>query len=160
MSPILFNVNSKHLAKGVPERFGDFKVGRQVVCNMKHTDDFMLLDKDETMLQGTTGRLIRIGRCYEMEINVEKTKVMRIPRQPSSIWIMTDQKDLENVEYFNSLYLGTLITNDARCIHEIKSRIAIAKATLNKLKALFTSKLDLKFKEENIKVLHLEYNFV
>jgi hypothetical protein len=61
-------------------------------------------------------------------------------------------KRLENVEYFNSLYLGTLITNDARCIHEIKSRIAIAKATLNKLKALFTSKLDLKFKEENISV--------
>jgi len=71
---------------------------------------------------------------------------------------MTDQKQLEKVEYFN--YLGTMITNDARCIHEIKSRIAVAKATFNKLKALFTSKLDLKFKEENIKVLHLVQRFV
>jgi len=51
-------------------------------------------------------------------------------------------------------------TNDERCTHEMKSRIAIAKATFNKIKALFTSKLDLKFKEENIKVLHLEHNFV
>jgi len=53
-----------------------------------------------------------------------------------------------------------MITNDARCIHEIKSRIVIAKATFNKLKALFTKKLDLKFKGENIKVLHLDHNFV
>jgi hypothetical protein len=50
MSPILFNVNSKHLAMEALERFGDFKVGRQVICNMKYADDFMLLDKDETML--------------------------------------------------------------------------------------------------------------
>jgi hypothetical protein len=88
MSPVLFNMNSKHLAKEVLERFGDFKVGGQVICNMKYADDFMLLAKDETMLQGTIETLIRIGRCYEMEINVEKTKVLKISRQPFSIWIM------------------------------------------------------------------------
>jgi hypothetical protein len=35
-------------------------------------------------------KLIEIGRCYGMEINVEKTKVMRISRQPFSVKIMTD----------------------------------------------------------------------
>jgi hypothetical protein len=55
--------------------------------------------------------------------------------------IMTDQKQLENVEYFN--YLGSLVTNYARCTSEIKSRIAMAKAAFNKKKNLFTSKLDL-----------------
>jgi hypothetical protein len=53
---------------------------------------------------------------------------------------MIDQKQLENVEYFN--YLGSMITNDARCTLEIKSRIAMAKAVFNK-KTVFTSKLDL-----------------
>jgi hypothetical protein len=86
---------------------------------VKYADDFMLLAIDETMLQGTTERLDRIGRCYEMEMNAEKTKVMRIPRQPSSIQIMTDQKQLENVEYLN--YMSNMITIDVRCIHEIKS---------------------------------------
>ena len=33
-----------------------------------------------------------IGRCYGMEMNVEKTKVLRIARQPSPIQIMIDQK--------------------------------------------------------------------
>ena len=36
---------------------------------------------------------------------------------------MPDPKDLENVEYFNSW--GGMITNDARCTGENKSRIAI-----------------------------------
>jgi hypothetical protein len=39
-----------------------------------------------------------------MEINVEKTKVMRISRQPYAIKITIDQKQFENMEYFN--YLG------------------------------------------------------
>jgi len=56
------------------------------------------------------------------------------------IQIMTDQKRLENVQYFN--YLGSHIRNDARCTHEIKSRIAMAKAAFNMKKTLFTRKLD------------------
>jgi hypothetical protein len=42
---------------------------------------------------------------------------------------MIDKKQLENVEYFN--YLGSMITNDARCKCEIKSRIAMAKTAFN-----------------------------
>jgi hypothetical protein len=57
---------------------------------------------------------------------------------------MIDQKQLENVTYFN--YLGCMITNDARCTHEIKSRTAMAKAAFNK-KTLFTSKMDLNLRK-------------
>jgi hypothetical protein len=72
----------------------------------------ILLAKEETVLQGMINRLIEIGRCYGIEMNVEKTKVMRISRQPYPIKIMTDKKQLEIVEYFN--YLGSMITKDAR----------------------------------------------
>jgi hypothetical protein len=94
-------------------------------------------------------RLIEIGRRYGMEINVEKTKVMRISRQPSPMKIMIDQKQLENVEYFN--YLGSMITYDARCTREIKCRIAVAKAAFNKKKNLFTNKLDLNLRKKLVK---------
>jgi hypothetical protein len=57
-------------------------------------------------------------------MNVEETNVMRISRQPSPIRILIDQNQQKNVEYFN--YCST-ITNDAGCIWEIKSRIAMAK---------------------------------
>jgi hypothetical protein len=84
-----------------------------------------------------------------MEMNVEKTKVMRISRQPAPIQIMIDQKQLENKEYFN--YLGSIITNDARCTREIKSKIAMVKAAFNKKKSLFTRKLDLNLSKKLVK---------
>jgi hypothetical protein len=87
--------------------------------------------------------LIEIGICYGMEMNVEKTKVMRISRQPFPVKIMIDQKQLENVESFK--YLGSMLTNDGSCTYEIKCRVAIAKAAFNKKRALSTSTLDLKF---------------
>ena len=87
-----------------------------------------------------------------MEMNVEKTKVMRISRQPSPVTFMTDQKQLENVECFK--YLGSMLTNDGRCTCEIKSRIAMAKAAFKKKKKkkiLFTSKLDLNLRKKLVK---------
>jgi hypothetical protein len=48
---------------------------------------------------------------------------------------MINKKQPENVEYFN--YFGSMITNDARCISEVTSRIAKAKTACIKNKTLF-----------------------
>jgi hypothetical protein len=140
LSPILFNLHSEYLTKEALEGFGDFKIGGQVIHTVKYADELVLLAWEENVLQGMIDRIIEIVRRYGMEMNVETTKVMRISRQQYPIKIMIDQKELQNVEYFN--YLGS-ITNDARCTREIESRIAMAKAAFNKKKNLFTSKLDL-----------------
>jgi hypothetical protein len=63
---------------------------------------------------------------------------------------MIDQKQPENKEYFN--YLGSMVTNDARCTSAIKSRIAMAKAAFNK--KTFHQQTGLKFKEETSEMLH------
>ena len=62
---------------------------------------------------------------------------------------MIDQKQLENVEYFN--YLGNMMAIDARCTREIKSRIVIAKAVFTMKKTVFTSKFDLNLRKKLIK---------
>jgi hypothetical protein len=36
--------------------------------------DLVLMAKEETALQGMIDKLIEIGRCYGMEINVKKKK--------------------------------------------------------------------------------------
>jgi len=45
-------------------------------------------------------------------------------------------------------YLGSILTNDGRCTCEIKCRIAMAKAALNKKRTLFTSTLDLELRKK------------
>jgi hypothetical protein len=89
-----------------------------------------------------------------METNVDKTKVTRISSEQTPVENMTDQKQLENVEYF--IYLGYMIRNNARCTREIKSRIVMAKAAPKRKKSSFTSK----FRKETSEVLHLEHRFV
>jgi hypothetical protein len=71
---------------------------------------------------------------------------MRITRQSFQVKVMTDKKELENVEYLNSL--SSTITNDTGCTWEIQFGIAMAKATFKKKKNLFTSKLDLNLRKE------------
>jgi len=102
-------------------------------------------------------RLVAVRRRYVMEVSTYTTKVMRISRQPSQIQIMLDQKQQKNVEYFISL--GSLITSDATCTCEIRSRIAMAKTVFYKKKTLLTSKLNLNFEKETSEILHLEHSF-
>jgi hypothetical protein len=79
LSTILFNFYIEYLTKDSLEGFGDFKI-TEVIFNVKYVDNLVLLDKDDAVLEDMTGRLTEMGRCYKMDINVEKTKVMRIFR--------------------------------------------------------------------------------
>ena len=149
LSPILFNLYSQYLTKEALKGLGDFKIGGKIIHSVKYADDLVLLAKEGKVLRDMTDKLIEIGRCYEMEMNVEKTKVMRISRQPFPVKIIIDQKQLENVGPFK--YLGSILTNDGRCTCEIKCRIAMAKAAFNKNRTLFTSTLDLELRTKLVK---------
>ena len=102
---MLFVTNSVQLVQRIPyqgslEGLGDFKIGGQIIHTVKYADDLVLLAKEKKVLQDMIDKLIEIGRCYGMELNVEKTKVMRISRHPFPVKFIIDQKQLENVESF------------------------------------------------------------
>ena len=83
------------------------------------------------------------------EINVEKTKAVRMSRQLCLVQVMVHQKELEDMEYFK--YLSGIITNHARCTREINSSIAMSKAAFNNKKALSTSKLNFNLRKKPVK---------
>ena len=53
------------------ERFGGLEIERQVIPTVKYADKYVLLAKEETVLRDMSYRLIKIGRCYGMEMNGE-----------------------------------------------------------------------------------------
>ena len=71
---MLFKLYSEYLIKKAVEGFGDFKTGVQVIRTVKYTDDFVLLAKEEMVLQSMIHRLTEIERCYGMEMNKEKLR--------------------------------------------------------------------------------------
>jgi hypothetical protein len=49
----------------------------------------VLLAKEETVLQSMIDKLIEVGKDYGMKINVEKTKTVRMSRQPATLHMKT-----------------------------------------------------------------------
>ena len=78
LSPILFNLYSEYLTKEALEGLGDFKICGQIIHTVKYADDLVLLAKEKKVLHDMIDKLIEIGRCHGMELNLEKTKAMRI----------------------------------------------------------------------------------
>jgi hypothetical protein len=72
MSPTFFQI-VRHIVQNTLEGSGDFKIGRQAICTVIYVDDLVLLAKEEMVLESMIDRLTEVGRCYRMEINVEKT---------------------------------------------------------------------------------------
>ena len=72
--PILFNLYNECLTKEALEAFGDFKIGGQIIHTVKYADEFVLLAKEEKVLQDMIDKLTEIGRCYGMEMNVKKNE--------------------------------------------------------------------------------------
>jgi hypothetical protein len=95
----MFKVYSKCLAKEALDGLGDFIIRGKIIQIAKCVDDLVLMAREETVLQGMTDKLTDIGRCYGMEMNVGKSKAIRISRQPSPVTITIDQNQLENVKF-------------------------------------------------------------
>jgi hypothetical protein len=51
----------------------------------------VILAKEEKELQDKIDKLIELGGCYGMEMNVEKTKIIRFSRQSFPVKIMMEQ---------------------------------------------------------------------
>ena len=60
----------------------------------------------------------------------QKTKVMRISRQPSPVTITIDQKQLENVKYFK--YLGSMLTEDGGALVKLNPGLPWQKVHLTR----------------------------
>jgi hypothetical protein len=111
---------------------------------VQYSDDLVLLAQEETVLQEMTNRLIEVRRNHRMKMDGEKTNTMKIARQPSRKQIIMNQKQPENVEYFN--YFGILITKKATYTGEIKSGVATTKSAFKTKNTVSPSKLGFNLK--------------
>jgi len=130
MSPILFNLYGEYLMKESLAEVVDFKIEGRIIIKIRFVDDTAIMAKTKEELQDMVNRLIDTGRKYGMEINIEKSQVMRVYRSNESLQIKVNNRELKEVDPFK--YLGSVLTSDGYCTREIKMRIAIAKEAFNK----------------------------
>ena len=96
-----------------------------------------MLASSETDLQAIMSRLERAANNFDMRINVKKTKTMAVSREGGkSVNIVIGGQKVEQVKKFK--YLGALISEDGRCLDEVKTRIALGKDAFKTKKELLT----------------------
>jgi hypothetical protein len=153
LSPILFNIYIEELVQEAMENTEEgIKVGGKIVKALRFADDQAMLAGSKKGLQEIMNKLTQVSEKYGMRINTKKTKVMVISKKEGKrVEIEVYGKNIEQVQEF--CYLGSLITEDARCSKEIRRRIAIAKEAFYKRKELMQSKLKLNLKKRMVKTL-------
>ena len=57
---------------------------KKIIGTVKYPDDFLILGKEETILGGVTGRLLKLEDSMEMEMNMENWRISRYVGRSSS----------------------------------------------------------------------------
>ena len=95
---------------------------------MRFADDQAMVAGKEDDLQRMMDRLNKAATEYGMRINTKKTKMMERSRREGEVKNMKMTIAGEEIEQATEFcYLGSLISDDAKCHKEIKKRITMGK---------------------------------
>ncbi|CAK9801077.1 Retrovirus-related Pol polyprotein from type-1 retrotransposable element R2 (Fragment) [Anthophora plagiata] len=125
LSPILFILLMSDMEEELKKGgWGGVKVGGEKVYTLAYADDIAVLAEDEEGMKGLVGRLERYLDGKKLEVNVEKTKVMRCKkgggRRRRVRWRWKG-KEIEEVR--NYKYLGYVMTANGRQEEHVRERM-------------------------------------
>ena len=97
---------------GLDEVQAGIKISRRNINHLRYADDTTLMAESEEELKGLLMKVKEESEKVGLKLNVQKTKIMA--SSPITSW----QIDGETVADF--IFLGSKITADGDCSHEIK----------------------------------------
>lgn len=120
-------VKEEDEAKIIGREVDGILVGGFNITDLRYADDAVLMAYKRRIMQRMIDRLNITCKEYGMEINVKKTKVMVINAQGRiKGTLRLDGVELERVTRFK--YLGSWITEDARCEVDLRARVEMARS--------------------------------
>ena len=102
---------------GLDEAQAGFKIAGRNINNLKYADDTTLMAENEEELKSLLMKVKEESENVGLKLNIQKTKIMT--SSPITSW----QIDGETVSDF--IFLGSKITADGDCSHEIKRRCSL-----------------------------------
>ena len=104
------------------------KIAGRNINNLRYTDDTTLMPESEEELKSLLMKLKEESEKAGLKVNIQKTKIMA--SGPITSW-QTDGETMETVSDF--LLLGSKITVDGDCSHEIKRCLLLGKNAMASL---------------------------
>ena len=120
MSPCLFNLYAEYIIRntGLEEAQAGIKIARRNINNLRYADDTTLMAESEEELKSLLMKVNEQSEKVGLKLNIQKTEIM------ASSLITSWQIDGETVETVSDfIFLGSKITADGDCSHEIKNML-------------------------------------
>ena len=116
------------------ETVTDFLIAGRNINNLRYADDTTLMAKSEEELKSLLKLKVEREKV-DLKLNIQKTKIMA--SDPITSWEI-DGETVETVSDF--IFLGSKITADGDCSHEIKRHLLLGRKVMTNLNSILKSR--------------------
>ena len=111
------------------------KIAGRKINNLRYADDTTCMAESEEELKSLLMKVKEESEKVGLKLNIQKTKIMACG--PITSWEI-DGETVETVSDF--IFLGSKITVDGDCSHEIKRRLLLGRKVTTNLDSIFKSR--------------------
>ena len=120
---------------GLEEAQAGIKISRRNINNLRYADDTTLMAESEGELKSLLMKVKGESEKVGLKLNIQKTKIMA--SGPITSW----QVGGETVETMaDFLFLGSKITADGDCSHQVKSHLLLGRKVMTNLDSILKSR--------------------
>ena len=113
---------------GLDEAQAGIKIARRNINSLRYADDTTLMEEHEEELKSLRMRIKEESEKAGLKLNIQKSKIMT--SDPITSWQINGET-MKTVTDF--VFLGSKITADGDCSHEIKSHLLLGRKTMTRL---------------------------
>ena len=136
LSPCFFNFYAEYIMRNpeLEETQAGIKTAGRNINHLRYVDDVTLMAESEEELKSLLMKVKEEREKVGLKLNIQKTKIMA--SGPITPWEI-DEETVETVSDF--IFLGSKITADGDCSHEIKRRLLLGGKVMTNLDSIFKS---------------------
>ena len=120
---------------GLKEAQAGIKIARRNINNLRYVDDTTLMAESEEELKSLLMKVKEESEKVGLKLNIQKMKI--IASGPITSWEI-DGETVETVSDF--IFLGSKITADGDCSHEIKRHLLLGRQVMTNLDSMLKSR--------------------
>ena len=121
---------------GLEEAQAGVKIAGRNINNLRYADDTTLMAESEEELKSLLMKVKEESEKVGLKLNIQTTKIMA--SSPITSW----ERDGETVETVSDfMFLGSKITADGDCSHEIKICLLLKRKAMTNLDSILKSRL-------------------
>ena len=117
------------------EEQAGIKIAGRNINNLRYADNTTLMAESEEEPKSLLMKVKEKSEKVGLKLNIQKTKIMA--SDPITSWEI-DGETVETVSDF--ILLGSKITADGDCSHEIKRRLLLGRKVMTNLESIFKSR--------------------